>query len=108
MPKPTDRIIIDTNLWISYLLTKNSKLDRLLTNDFITLLFSEELITEFVEVAQRPKFKKYFSKSALEAIMFSISEKAIFVEVLSKVNFSPDLKDNFLFALAKDGKATHL
>ena len=80
MAKPTDRIIIDTNLWISYLLTKDSRLDQLLENNLTTILFSQDLITEFIEVARRPKFRKYFSKSDLEAMLISISTKAIFIE----------------------------
>jgi len=108
MPRPADRIIIDTNLWISYLLTKDSKLDRLLSDNLITLLFSQDLITEFIEVARRPKFRKYFSASDLEALLVSISTKAIFIEIFSAVDISPDPKDNFLLALAKDGNATHL
>jgi uncharacterized protein len=108
MPKPTDRIIIETNLWISYLLTKDPKLDQLLANNLITLLFSQDLITEFIEVARRPKFKKYFNTSDLQALLMSISTKAIFIEVFSDVKISPDPKDNFLLALATDGSATHL
>src|SRR5258708_2824453 len=108
MPRPADRIIIDTNLWISYLLTKDSKLDRFLSDNLITLLFSQDLITEFIEVAHRPKFRKYFSASDLEALLVSISTKAIFIEIFSAVDISPDPKDNFLLALAKDGNATHL
>ena len=108
MPKATDRIIIDTNLWISYLLTKDPKLDRLIADNLTTLLFSEDLITEFIEVARRPKFKKYFNKRDLEDLLLTISTKAIFIEVLTQVDFSPDPKDNFLLALAKDGNATHL
>jgi putative PIN family toxin of toxin-antitoxin system len=108
MPRPTDRIIIDTNLWISYLLTKNPELDRLLASNLVTLLFSQDLILEFVEVAKRPKFKKYFSPSDLETLLVSLSSKAIFIEVLNSVNIAPDPKDNFLLALAREGNATHL
>jgi putative PIN family toxin of toxin-antitoxin system len=108
MPRATDRIIIDTNLWISYLLTKDSEFDRLLSDNLITLLFSQDLIDEFIEVARRPKFRKYFSASDLEALLVSISTKAIFIEILNTVDISPDPKDNFLLALARDGNATHL
>ena len=108
MPRPKDRIIIDTNLWISYLLTKDPHLDRLLANNLVTLLFSQDLILEFIEVAKRPKFKKYFSSSDLEILLVSLSAKAIFIEVLNSVNIAPDPKDNFLLALAKEGNATHL
>jgi putative PIN family toxin of toxin-antitoxin system len=108
MPRPTDRIIIDTNLWISYLLTRNAKLDRLLRDNIVTLLFSQELIMEFIDVARRPKFRKYFSGSDLDSLLVSISTKAIFIEVFTSIDISPDSKDNFLLALARDGKATHL
>jgi putative PIN family toxin of toxin-antitoxin system len=108
MPRPTDRIIIDTNLWISFLLTRDSKLDQLLSNNLVTLLFSQDLITEFIEVSRRPKFRKYFSPSDLEALLVSISTKAIFIEVSSLVDIAPDPKDNFLLTLEKDGNATHL
>ena len=108
MPRPTHRIIIDTNLWISYLLTKDPGLDRLLASNLVTLLFSQDLILEFVEVAKRPKFKKYFSPSDLEILLVSLSSKAIFIEVLNSVSIARDPKDNFLLALAKEGNATHL
>ena len=108
MPRRTDRIIIDTNLWISYLLTRNAKFDRLLRDNIVTLLFSQELIMEFIDVARRPKFRKYFSSSDLDSLLVSISTKAIFIEVFTSIDISPDSKDNFLLALAKDGNATHL
>lgn len=70
MPKKVDRVIIDTNIWISILLTKgNSNLDKLLFNDSIRLLWSTELMEEFIEVAGRPKFRKYFVPEDLLQIL---------------------------------------
>ncbi len=58
MPKSADRIIIDTNLWISFLLTKDySKLDAIFSKGLATLIFSEELLEEFIGVARKQKFK---------------------------------------------------
>lgn len=110
MPAKTKhRIIIDTNLWISFLLTSNyPKIDSLLSNDHITLLFSHELIDEFVTVAQRPKFRKYFSLDDLENLLLKVQSKAEFISVTSAVKICRDPKDNFLLALAQDGKASHL
>jgi putative PIN family toxin of toxin-antitoxin system len=103
------RVIIDTNLWISFLLTSNySKIDALLTADNVTLLLSEELIEEFVSVAQRPKFKKYFSLDDLEDLLTTLKTKAEFIAVNSTLSICRDPKDNFLLSLAKDGKASHL
>jgi uncharacterized protein len=109
MPKKKNRIIIDTNLWISFLLTKNlSKLDRIFSDELAILLFSQTLLDEFIEVAQRPKFKKYFSLTDLESILYQIKNKAEFITVTSNIIVCRDPKDDFLLALAKDGKATHL
>ena len=108
MPK-SDRIIIDTNLWISFLLTKDySKLDKLFSKNVIILLFSQELLEEFVEVARRPKFKKYFAVADLNSLLSEIHLKAKFFEVNSDINVCRDPKDDFLLSLSQDGNATHL
>ena len=108
MPKK-HRIIVDTNLWVSFLLTKDlAKLDLIFSSNKLTLLFSQELLDEFVAVAQRPKFKKYFSLADLEDLLLQINTKAEFIAVTSTVAVCRDAKDNFLLSLAVDGKATHL
>lgn len=109
MPKLKDRVIIDTNLWISFLITKDhSKLDKILSDKLAMLVYSQELIDEFIVVALRPKFKRYFSPPDLQALLLSMSDRAIFIEVSSTVKVCRDEKDNFLLALAKDAKASHL
>ncbi len=109
MPKRKDKIIIDTNLWISFLLTSNfSKPDKIIANTPITLLFSETLLDEFVEVAQRPKFKKYFTIKDLESLLIRIKSEAEFVEIRSDVTICRDPKDNLWLSLAKDGKSHKL
>ena len=109
MPRQKDRIIIDTNLWISFLITKKeSTLDKIFSNDLVVLLYSQELIDEFITVAKRPNFTKYFSTDDLQRLLLSISRRAIFIEVTSLIDICRDPKDNFLLALSKDGKASHL
>lgn len=109
MPKRKDRVIIDTNLWISFLITKDhSKLDKILSDKLATLLYSQELIDEFIEVAQRPKFRRYISADDLQALLLAMSDMAVFIDVSSTVTVCRDEKDNFLLALAKDGNASHV
>jgi uncharacterized protein len=68
MPNPKDRVIIDTNLWLSFLLTKDlSKFDSIIANSEVTLIFSQELLDEIVEVTQRVKFRKYFKLDDVES-----------------------------------------
>lgn len=105
MSKARHRLIIDTNLWISLLLTKDcSRFDDILFNNATVL----ELVDEFVEVAQRPKFRKYFPLDDLQALLQQLYVKADFVQVTSTTDACRDPKDNFLLALAADGNATHL
>ena len=105
MKKPYKKVIIDTNLWIHFLISKDfSAFDRLL-NEEVVLVFSKELLEEFLEVAQRPKFLRFFSLQSVYDLLEIIQRKAIFVEVISEVAVCRDYKDNFLLALAKDAKA---
>lgn len=104
-----NRVIIDTNLWISFLLTKDfSKLDTVISNNTTQLIFSEELVEEFLEVTQRSKFKKYFSFADVNKLLLEIQNIAVFINVTSNIIGCNDPKDNFLLSLAVDGKATHL
>ena len=109
MPKRKDRVIIDTNLWISFLLTNDvAKLDKIFSDESNLLLFSQELLDEFLEVARRPKFKKYFSIIDLQDLLLQIRLQAEFVEVTTVIVLSRDHKDNFLLSLANDGKAHYI
>ena len=91
-----DKVIIDTNLWISFLLTKDFyKLDKIISNDRLTFLFSKELLDEFIEVTQRDKFKKYFVLDDVEVLLKGIQRRSIFVKVKSVVTDCRDPKDNF-------------
>jgi putative PIN family toxin of toxin-antitoxin system len=80
----------------------------LFADQSITLLFSQELLEGSIEVARRPKFKKYFLLDDLEDLLQELSLRTEFITVTSTVNACRDPKDNFLLSLAVDGKATHL
>ena len=109
MSRPKDRVIIDTNLWISFLLTKDlSKFDSIIADSEITLVFSQELVDEIVEVTQRIKFRRYFKLDDVESLMLKVRARAVFIEVISEINACRDPKDNFLLSLSVDGNATHL
>lgn len=82
MQNQKDSVIIDTNLWISFLLTKDfSKFDKIIADQLVTLVFSEELVEEILEVTQRPKFRKYFPIVDVESLLLKIRDRAIFINV---------------------------
>lgn len=105
MRRKASRIILDTNLWISFLISRDfSKLDELLFTKSCTLVFSQELIDEFIIVAKRPKFRRFFSEADIEDILETIDEYADFVDVKVTIDVCRDPKDNFLLSLSQDGK----
>jgi putative PIN family toxin of toxin-antitoxin system len=109
MRSQKNKVIIDTNLWINFLLTKAlSRFDSIIARRRLNLIFSQELVDEFVEVTQRKKFRKYFSLQDVESLLIKIRNRAIFIEVTSRATTCRDAKDNFLLALATDSRATHL
>jgi len=109
MAKKADKVVIDTNLWISFLITKDfKKLDKKIKSRAIRIIFSLELIEEFLTVVNRPKFKKYFDKSDVEKLMDLFDVYGEIFEVSSRVDLCRDQKDNFLLALSKDSQADYL
>ncbi len=109
MQNKVSRIIIDTNLWISFLITRDfTKLDEIIFSRQGILVFSQELLDEFLSVAKRPKLRRFFSVSDIEEIIETIDEYADFVKVQTKIEVCRDPKDNFLLSLSVDGNADFL
>ena len=103
------KIILDTNLWISFLISKKfSQIDNLIENKKLVLVFSNELLEEFIDVVNRPKFEKYFSKKDVEKILEYFDQFGKLVKVKSNINICRDEKDNFLLNLLIDSKADYL
>jgi hypothetical protein len=72
------------------------------------LVFSQELLDEFLEVAKRPKFRRFFSTADIEEILETIDEYADFIKVQTQIEVCRDPKDNFLLSLSVDGNAGFL
>ena len=109
MANRPERIVIDTNIFISFLISDSySKLDKFLRENKLRLIFSEELLNEILEVVSRPKMKKYFSNQDVTKLLDGISEHADLVDVTSEINICRDKKDNFLLSLCVDSQADYL
>ena len=109
MANRPERIVIDTNIFISFLISDSySKLDKFLRENKVRLIFSEELLNEILEVVSRPKMKKYFSNQDVTKLLDGISEHADLVDVTSEINICRDKKDNFLLSLCVDSQADYL
>ena len=103
------KVILDTNLWISFLITKKfCSLDSLIDKGDLILIFSEESLEEFVTVARRPKISKYIPESAIDEILTLFHKYGKLVNVVSDIADCRDPKDDFLLNLAIDSNADYL
>lgn len=103
------KIILDTNLWISFLISRKlDVLDELILQQKITIVFSKELLEEFISVASRPKFKKYFSKDDINRLLSLFDTYGKLITINSSFEICRDFKDNFLLNLAIDAQADFL
>jgi putative PIN family toxin of toxin-antitoxin system len=105
----TIRIIIDTNLWISFLIGKQLReLTNLLVTEIVQVVIAEEILEEIILVTQRPKLQKYFTSNKVKELIQFLRTIGLFVNITSEVYLCRDAKDNFLLALAKDSDAQFL
>jgi putative PIN family toxin of toxin-antitoxin system len=90
------RVIFDTNVWISFLIGKRlTKIKQYIINRNITIVVTDQLLTELKIVTSREKLKKYFPKDSvtdlielLEAIAENIKIEPIhFIKETQRIIF---------------------
>ena len=103
------KVIIDTNIWISFLIGKRlSMIKNLISENRIVIVTTEQLLNEIKLVTSRDKLKKYFPEdSVIELIelLETISEK---IAITPTYFICRDPKDNFLLDLIDLSKADYL
>ncbi|MEM8894455.1 MAG: putative toxin-antitoxin system toxin component, PIN family [Bacteroidota bacterium] len=103
------KLIIDTNLWISFLISKKyDQLISLLDTGQIRIIFSQELLDELYSVARRKKFWNTISEKDLTGFLKAIEANLVMVEPQSKVRICRDPKDDFVINLGLDGNVDYL
>ena len=103
------KVIIDTNIWISYLIGfQLGGLTELLSTRQIELVLTEQLLTEIKEVTARKKFRKYFIKKQVDDLLKLMEILGTNYEVTEYPNLCRDAKDNFLLGLIRVSKADML
>lgn len=99
----TKYVIIDTNILVSALITRNEfsptvKIINFLANNAIIPVYSEEIISEYIEVLRRPKFK--LSEETISKIISEIKTHGIEVSKLVEITEEmPDPKDIVFYAV---------
>ena len=104
----TDRVVLDTNVFISLILSK--RLNELVEwrMDYNTSIFiCPELLDELKDVLKREKIKSKLTEPIAVYIRFiqSIAQSVI---IGRRFDRAPDLKDNYLFDLAYTVKSYYI
>jgi len=103
------KIIIDTNVWVSFLMGKTLVgLEHYVYSNHFQIISCREQLSELQEVLYRPKMERYFSVQQISGIFELLADYALLVKVFSKINVCRDAKDDYLLALAIDSKADFL
>ena len=97
------KVIIDTNLWISFLIGHQTQLvRRMLTDVRFDVYVCSRLIEEIRDVASRDKIRKYLGPADLDDLLAIINAFCQFATIEAEV--APiavrDPKDLYLLALA--------
>jgi uncharacterized protein len=104
------RLVIDTNIWISYAYTPRTpssrSLKHILTSGEYTILRSDAIRDELSDVLSRPRKKEIPADQITD--LWRLFDTCTHIEVTSTVEECRDPKDNFMLALAKDARADHL
>ena len=102
------RIVLDTNILISALITKGTPPDQLYQawlRGEIELVTSTAQMAEVADVLARPRLRKFLDAGEAAAIVENIDTRALIPDDPPDVDLSPDPKDNPILAAAIAGKA---
>lgn len=105
------RLVLDTNVLISALISPGSLSDRLYQAwraSRFTLVTSEEQLEEFRRVTRYPKVRKYIRPAEAGAMLNELRLLAKVLRDFPAVDLSSDPADNFLLAMVSSAKADYL
>jgi len=86
------KIVIDTNLWVSFIIGKRlSSLEKLFFNENISIITSPKILEEVREASSREKVKKYAKRENIEKALKLIERLCVDDPVESVV--VPELSD---------------
>jgi uncharacterized protein len=103
------RIVIDTNVLVSALLSPDSPpalvLHNLLVTPTASILLSPDLLAEYEVVLSRKKFITVFDATDVRLLLSAIAANSLFIVPSVVVTACEDADDNMVLALALDGFA---
>lgn len=102
------RIILDTNIWVSYIIgRKLDEITKLILDHNLIVFSCNELEEELEEVLSRDKFTKVLHFKPDFYLNF-IRNLTTIISISTNFQECPDKKDNFLFDLAIQSQSDFL
>ena len=109
MTNKSVKVIFDTNVWISFLISRRlARIKQHISNGTIRIIVTEQLLTKIKIVTSREKLKKYFPKESVKELIELLEIIAEKVEIKPTHFISRDPKDNFLLDLIDFSKSDYL
>lgn len=103
------KIVVDTNLWISFLIGKRlSTLKNSILKGNVELYLSDELYQEIIKVLDYPRIKKSVSLGEFFELINLFGRKIHRIIPDCIIKDCRDPRDNFLLELALSAKADYL
>lgn len=105
------RVVLDTNILLSALMTRGTPPDRLYEawrHGRFDLVSAEKQIDELREVVRRPFFQTRLRASEIGRMINDIRRLAAMCDTLPTVQRSPDPADDFLLAMCEASSADYL
>jgi len=102
------RIVFDTNVLVSALITKGTRPDLLYQAwdaDAFQLVSSGAQLGELERVFAYDKLRPYIMRDEAEALLETLAAAALMVDELPDIDLSPDPDDNVILATAIAGEA---
>lgn len=105
----TWRVVIDTNIWISFLIGKHlAGLHRHIDSGRVEVVTCETQLRELADVLNRPRIRKYISEVQAETFLDLLCEIALLVEPAQGPAICRDPKDDYLLYMAIAAQADYL
>ena len=104
------KIIIDCNIWISWLIGHQIQAIRqILLDPHVDVYVCDALLDEIREVVNREKIRKYVGEAEIKDMFHLIHAFCVYanIEIEAKIDVR-DPKDLYLFSFAESIKATYI
>ncbi len=105
------RIVLDTNVLISSLIKSGPprELFSKITSGSSSLIYSKEILEEFVEVSNDPKIRQYVGEAEVLEFIRVLNKSAKLVQIRSRFQeIKDDPDDDIILRTAFDGKAEYI